>query len=129
MLAKSLSCSVGRLNTPKPKNFNYVNPANHRWITSIEIDKYRPPVLPFLSKDIIESLPTVYERRIAVDGLAYLCPNIAYFGGDIDTNTVRPTLHLVDEPEIFAKYFGYSGYDVEMSLTSLLSKKLQMTMR
>jgi hypothetical protein len=107
--------SVGRLNTPKPKNFSYVNPTNHRWITSIEIDGYRPPVLPFLSKDIIESLPTVHETRVAVDGLAYLCPNIAYFGGDIDTNTVRPTLRLVDETEIFAKYFGHSGYEIELS--------------
>jgi hypothetical protein len=107
--------SVGRLNTPKPKNFSYVNPANHRWITSIEIDGYRPPVLPYLSKDIIELLPTTYDTRVAVDGLAYLCPNIAYFGGDIDTNTVRPTLRLVDETEIFAKYFGYSGYDIEFS--------------
>lgn len=107
--------SVGRLNTPKPKNFSRVDPANHRWITSIEIDRYRPPVLPFLSKDIIESLPTVHETRVAVDGLVYLCPNIAYFGGDIETNTVRPTLRLVDETEIFAKYFGYSGYDIELS--------------
>ncbi len=107
--------SVGRLNTPKPKNFSYVNPANHRWITSIEIDGYRPPVLPFLSKDIIESLPTVHETRVAVDGLVYFCPNIAYFGGDIDTNTVRPTLRLVAATEIFAKYFGHSGYEIELS--------------
>jgi len=107
--------SVGRLNTPKPKNFRHVDPTTHRWITSIEIDGYRPPVLPFLSKDIIESLPTVHETRVAVDGLVYFCPNIAYFGGDIDTNTVRPTLRLVDETEIFAKYFGHSGYEIELS--------------
>jgi hypothetical protein len=107
--------SVGRLNTPKPKNFRHVDPTKHKWITSIEIDGYRPPVLPFLSKDIIESLPTTYDTRVAVDGLVYFCPNIAYFGGDIDTNTVRPTLRLVAETEIFAKYFGHSGYEIELS--------------
>lgn len=34
--------SVGRLNTPKPKNFSFANPANHRWITSVEANGYRP---------------------------------------------------------------------------------------
>src|SRR5439155_6193150 len=60
-------------------------------------------------------LPTVHETRVAVDGLVYLCPDIMYFGGDIDTITVRPTLRLVDEAEIFAKYFRHSGYDIELS--------------
>lgn len=108
--------SVSRLNTPKPKHFSYINPTKHRWITSINIDRYRPPVLPFLSKDIIESVLATHDTRVAVDGLAYLCPNIMYFAGeDIDINIVRPTLRLVDETEIFAKYFEHSGYDIELS--------------
>jgi hypothetical protein len=52
---------------------------------------------------------------VAVDGLAYFCPSIGYFGGDINVVTVRPTLRLVDENELFAQYFQYSGYDIELS--------------
>lgn len=107
--------SVGKLNTPKPKNFRYVDPTKHTWITSIEIHNYRPPLLPFLDKEIMESLPLTYRSRVAVDGLAYFCPNTVYLGGDIDVNTVRPTLRLVDEIEIFTKYFSYSGYEIELS--------------
>lgn len=108
--------SISRLNTPKPKNFSYVDPAKHRWITSINIDRYRPPALPFLGQAIFESLPASYDTRVAVDGLAYMCPHIAYFAGeDIDVNIVRPKLRLVDETEIFAQYFQYSGYDIELS--------------
>lgn len=107
--------SVSRLNTPKPKHFSYVDPTKHRWITSINIDRYCPPVLPFLGQEIFESLPASYDTRVAIDGLAYMCPHIAYFGGDIDVNTVRPTLRLVDENKIFAQYFQYSGYDIELS--------------
>lgn len=107
---------VSRLNTPKPKNFRFIDPTKHRWITSIEIEGYRPPVLPFLGKDIIESILTTQDVRIAADGLAYFCPNIGYLRGqDVDVNIIRPKLRLVDETEIFAKYFQYSGYDIELS--------------
>lgn len=107
--------SVGRVNTPKPKNFSPVNPAEHRWITTLEVDGYCPPVLPFLGAEIIQLRNMSHETRVAKDGLAYLCPNIGYFGGDIDVNTVRPELQLLSEEEIFSKYFAYSGYSMQLS--------------
>ena len=107
--------SVTRLNTPKPKNFSYIDPTKHRWITSINIDRYSPPALPFLAQKIFESLPASYDMRVAVDGLAYLCPHFAYLGGDIDVNILKPTIRLVDAAELFALYFQHSGYDIELS--------------
>lgn len=107
--------SVGRVNTPKPKNFSPVNPAEHRWITTLKVDKYSPPVLPFLGSKIIELRQMSYETRVANDGLAYLCPNIGYFGGDIDVNTVRPELHLLNHEELFSEYFTYSGFSMGVS--------------
>lgn len=107
--------SVAKVNTPKPKNFTQINPADHRWITSLGIEGHQPPALPFLGKDIIELRGMSYETRVAVDGLAYLCPNIGYFGGDIDTNVVRPKLNMLTSTQMFERYFEYSGYGVELS--------------
>lgn len=109
------SKSVGRVNTPKPKNFNYINPSTHRWITSLEIDGYYPPSLPFLGQEIIKLRNSSYETRVAKDGIAYLSPNIGHFGEDIDNNLVRPELYLLPETEIFKQYFNYSGYSMELS--------------
>jgi hypothetical protein len=38
--------SVGRLATPKPKNFSFIDPAQHRWLTSLHISDYTAPVCP-----------------------------------------------------------------------------------
>lgn len=108
--------SVGRVNTPKPKNFNPINPAEHRWITTLEIDKYRPPMLPFLGSQIVGIRNMSNDTRVAKDGLAYLCPNVAYWNGqDIDVNTVRPELTLLDEQEMFGQYFADAGFATELS--------------
>lgn len=107
--------SVGRINTPKPKNFNPVNPSEHRWITSVNIDGFRPPALPFLGNKILTGMNSVQETRAAKDELAYFCPNVAYFGGDIDVITARPSISLPLDDEIFKNYFADSGYATELS--------------
>lgn len=106
--------SVGRINTPKPKNFNPINPSDHRWITTLNVEGFCPPRLPFISEKIIQ-LNSAYDTRVARDGLAYLCPNIGYFGGDIDVVTVRPSLRLMSDEEIFNDYFANSGFSTELS--------------
>lgn len=108
--------SVGRVNTPKPKNFSYIDPGKHLWITSLEASDYCPPVLPFMGGEImqIHRLGN-YEVRVSKDGLDYLSPNIGHFGGDIDVNIVRPELTLLDETSIFKKFFEYSGFSMSLS--------------
>lgn len=107
--------SVGRVNTPKPKNFTFIDPSKHLWITSLNISGYYPPVLPFLGSKIIQLPDTSYPTRVAIDGLAYLCPHIASFGEDIDNTTIRPKLRLLDATEIFTQYFDYSGFKIKLS--------------
>lgn len=107
--------SIGRLNTPKPKNFTVVNPAEHRWITSVNIDGYHPPALPFIGSQVIKLRNSTNDTRAAKGELAYFCPNIGYFGGDIDVNTVRPGLELITDSTMFESYFAYSGYSSELS--------------
>lgn len=107
--------SIGRINTPKPKNFNPVNPSEHRWITTVNIDSFRPPALSFLGSTILTGMNSVQETRVAKDELAYFCPNVAYFGGDIDSITARPTINLSSDDDMLSAYFADSGYTTERS--------------
>ena len=36
--------SVGSLATPTPKNFSYINPSNHRWLTSVKVSGSAPNI-------------------------------------------------------------------------------------
>ena len=103
--------SMGFIPTPKPKNFKTVDPSAHRWITEVTVEGYTPPSLHFLGERIILTGISSYMTRISKYGLSYVSPNWAYFGGDIDTNTIRPKLHLVEPLEIFREYFKEAGYE------------------
>jgi len=103
--------SVGRVATPKPKNFSLVDPASHRWLTSLQISDYTPPHLPFLGSQVA----LTHESRIATDGIVYLCPGIAFFGGDIDVNLTRPELVMVSAREILRQYFAEAGLEIRPS--------------
>lgn len=106
--------SIGPLETPKPKNFSFVDPAKHRWITEVSIEGYHLPRLHSLGHEVV--LERKGDVRISSEGLSYFCPNIGYFGGDIDNTLVRPKLKLVDPLEIFKHYFREAGYNhVELS--------------
>lgn len=107
--------SIGRLNTPKPKNFNVINPAEHRWITSVHIDGFRPPAMPYLGTQVIKLNTTTHEARSGRNELAYFCPNVGYFGGDIDVNLVRPYLELLSDDDMFRDYFANSDYTTQLS--------------
>lgn len=105
--------AVGRVPTPKPKNFSEVIPYEHRWITEIFIERYMPPQLHFLGKKIID---LHIEARVTKTGICYACPGIAYTGGDIDVTLVRPQINIVEPLEIFQEYFLDAGYsDVRLS--------------
>jgi hypothetical protein len=103
--------SVGQVSTPKPKNFSLIDPAEHRWLTSLRISGYTAPSLPFLGRQIAST----HESRVAIDGVVYLCPNIGYFGGDIDVTLVRPKLVMVPALDIMRQHFAEAGLDVQSS--------------
>jgi hypothetical protein len=106
---------VGRLPTPRPKNFTQVLPYNHRWITEFTIEGYIPPQLHFLGKEIVDLNGTT-EVRVSNSGICYNCPNIGFFGGDIDVTLVKPQIRIIEPLEIFQKYFFEAGFsDVRLS--------------
>jgi hypothetical protein len=103
--------SVGRLATPKPKNFSLIHPARHWWLTSLHISEYTPPALSFLGKQIA----LTFESRVARDGVVYLCPSIGFFGGDIDVNLTRPQLVMVPGFDMMRQYLGEAGLEIQPS--------------
>jgi len=105
---------VGHAQTPKPKNFSEVIPYEHRWVTELNIEGYTPPQLHFLGNKIL-GLSTS-EARVTKTGISYLCPGMAYFGGDIDVTLGRPRITIVEPLAIFQEYFSEAGYlDVRLS--------------
>jgi hypothetical protein len=106
---------VSPIDTPKPKNFSKIHVPGHYWITSLEVEGYMPPSLPYLGTETIKLQGFGQEVRVANDGLAYLCPGSAYFGGDVDVVTVRPRLTLLDDLTVMSRYFGDSGIKVKYS--------------
>ncbi|MFD7158821.1 hypothetical protein ACFV9C_29770 [Kribbella sp. NPDC059898] len=107
--------SVSPVDTPKPKNFSKINVPEHYWLTSLVVEDYMPPPLPYLGSETLKLRGLTPELRVANDGLVYQCPNMAYFGGDADVVTVRPKLVLLDEMTILGKYFGDAGITIKYS--------------
>ena len=93
---------TGLFDTPKPKNFKRIDPKDHRWITEFSIVHHRFPRHASLGSWVVpdQRLGTP-GARCGLNGVAYFCPNIAYFGGDIDTVLVRPKMRIPDAIEIF----------------------------
>lgn len=116
---------IGRLPTPRPKNFGQVIPYDHRWITEFNIEGFTPPQLHFLGKEIVDLRGSTTETRISRTGICYTCPNIGYFGGDIDVTLVRPRINIIEPLVIFQEYFGEAGYaDVRLSDKGGFSKEI-----
>lgn len=101
--------------TPKPKNFSAVKPYGHFWLTSLQIEGYEPPSLPSLGPAIVNIHGLGTESRVANDGIAYHCPNVAYFGGGLDAVLVRPKIHMPDEMELLGAYFAEIGVTIRYS--------------
>lgn len=115
--------AVGKIETPKPKNFTYIDPREHRWITEITVDQYKLPKLHFLGHKVIQ-LSDAHEMRISHDGISYFSPSLGYFGGEIDSILVKPKMRLIEPLEIFREYYQEAGYK-----KATLSDKGQLSKR
>jgi hypothetical protein len=108
--------TISPFNTPKPKNFHTIHPYEHRYITQLFVAGEAPPKHFHLGSWVIrDHRLTTKEVRIGKDGPAYFCPNIAYFGGDIDTVLVRPHLRLPALHNILVELARTQGYECRPS--------------
>ena len=108
--------SISPFATPKPKHFDPIHPSEHRYIAQLSIVGDAPPKHANLGLYIIGAPQyTTEQARVGKDGPAYLCPNIGYFGGDIDTVLVRPRLHLPSLHKILEHLAAKEGYECRPS--------------
>lgn len=108
--------SISPFNTPKPKNFRTIHPYEHRYITQLAVAGEAPPKHWHLGNSVIvDSRMTTHEARVGKDGPAYFCPNVAYFGGDIDSVLVRPHLRLPSLSKVLAGLTLSQGYECRPS--------------
>lgn len=98
---------VERIRPIKPKHFEAIDAQHHRWIQTVQIAGFNPPVLPALGNDILKNHESRHEGRVGKDGVSFLLPGISYWNGnDIDTTLQSPELKLLSSTEIFAQYFA-----------------------
>lgn len=108
--------SISPFSTPKPKNFHAIHPSEHRYITQLSIAHEAPPKHFRLGSHVITGhAMTTHDVRVGKYGPSYLCPNIAYFGGDIDTVLVRPHLHLPPLHKLIEDIARPEGYQCRPS--------------
>jgi hypothetical protein len=108
--------TISPFSTPRPKNFHTIHPYEHRYVTQLSVAGEAPPKHFHLGKWIInDHRLTTHEARVGKDGPAYFCPNIAYFGGDIDTVLVRPNLRLRPLHKILVELARTQGYECRPS--------------
>jgi hypothetical protein len=107
---------TGRFETPKPKNFSYIPPYDHRWITEIFVIDHQLPRQPLLGERVVlHPTGSSLTSRVGKDGIAYLCPNSASFGGDLDQTLVKPAIHLPSCISLFQQLMKGIGYDCQIS--------------
>jgi hypothetical protein len=108
--------SISPFSTPKPKHFEPIHPYEHRYITQLSVANDAPPKHFHLGTyTIADRRLTTNEARIGTYGPAYFCPNLVYFGGDIDTVLVRPQLHLPPLHTILEELARTQGYECRRS--------------
>jgi hypothetical protein len=108
--------TISPFNTPKPKNFRFIDPREHRYVAQLSVAGESPPKHFHLGKWVIaDHRLETKQARVGKDGPAYFCPNIMYFGGDIDTVLVRPHLRLPPLQKILIELARTQGYECRPS--------------
>jgi hypothetical protein len=108
--------SISPFATPKPKNFNPVHPSEHRYITQLSVAGEGTPQHFHLGPLIVSDHRLLTNgARISKQGPAYFCPNVGYFGGDIDTVLVRPYLYLPPLHKLIGEISRAQGFECRSS--------------
>lgn len=108
--------TVSPFPTPKPKHFTPVHPYEHRYITQLSIVGEAPPKHASLGElTLPDSRLGTFGARVGAEGPAYFCPNIAYFGGGIDTILVRPHIYLPSLARTVEMLTAKHGYECRPS--------------
>lgn len=120
--------AVGFFPTPKPKGFTKIIPYEFRWITELRVDGLAYPRHPALGEWLIGHSAGSQGARSGRQGLCYFCPNIAYFGGDVDTILVRPSLNVPSAERVFQRLANAAELTTRLSDKGFFTRDLVLKM-
>jgi hypothetical protein len=121
--------AAGFFPTPKPKGFTRIVPYDHRWITELRVDGLSYPRHHALGAWLIRHTAIgTQEARTGKQGLCYFCPNVAYFGGDVDTILLRPELHMPNAEAVFKRLAESAGLSCKLSDKGFFSRDVVLKM-
>jgi hypothetical protein len=104
----------GAFDSPLPRMLSPVNPSLHRWLVDIHFMEHLIPRHPALGQVVVHG-PNVAEVRTGNDAVTYECPGAFVRGDHMETNMLRPNLHVPDADEIFRIVLEDGDYRVKTS--------------
>lgn len=104
----------GSFESPVPRTLNPASPLSHRWIVDITFMQHLVPRHPILGKIVING-SNVGDARAGAECVSYMCPGVAVFGDHMETNILRPSVHVPDAEEIFRVILDDCGYQAKTS--------------
>jgi hypothetical protein len=121
--------AAGFFPTPKPKGFTRIVPYEHRWISELRVEGLSYPRHLALGEWLIRHpLLGTQGARTGKYGLCYICPNVAYFGGDVDTILIRPELSVPPAQAVFERVAKAAGLSCALSDKGFFSRDLVLKM-
>jgi len=77
-----------------------INPLSQRWLIDITFMEQLIPRHPALGQAAIYG-SNVGDVRTGIDAVTYMCPGMLVMGSHMETNMLRPSIHVPDAEEIF----------------------------
>ena len=99
----------GWFESPVPRTLNPVSPLSHRWIVDVTFMQNLIPRHPALGRTAVRD-PNLSDVRAGAECVSYMCPGAAVFGDHMETNLLRPSIHVPDAEEIFRIILEDCGY-------------------
>jgi hypothetical protein len=104
----------GWFDSPLPRMLHPVNPLSHRWIVDITFLQHLIPRHPALGRIAVHG-PNLSEVRAGSECVSYMCPGMLVMGDHMETNMLRPSIHVPDAEEIFRFILDECGYQSKTS--------------
>lgn len=107
---------AGLFEPPLPRNFSYVHPYDHRWITEFSIANNHLPRHPALGEKVVRhNFLGTRGARTGREGVAFFCPHSGYVGGEIEQSVIKPAIRLPNCFSIFQLLAKGLNYDCQIS--------------
>lgn len=104
----------GWFESPLPRGLHPVSPLSHRWLVDITFLEHLIPRHPALG-NIAVTGSNVGDVRAGRECVSYMCPGAFVMGDHMETNMLRPSIHVPDAEEIFRIVLEDCGYQSKTS--------------